>query len=148
MGIRSAARWLLRRLCDEDNHVAYLEEQVEKYARAMAKQSETLDWYALRASHEYEMGTIGTPKERFLNGLADLTRQTGIEIAGCGCCLSPFLMEANLEDQRSGYVCTEGDEAGAKVEWCDSNELRRIQKERNEPVTVYRGKQYGPSEAG
>lgn len=29
--------------------------------------------------------------KKFLVGLEKLTRETGIEIAGCGCCDSPFL---------------------------------------------------------
>lgn len=29
--------------------------------------------------------------EAFLNGLTQLTQKYGIEVAGCGCCGSPFL---------------------------------------------------------
>ena len=30
-------------------------------------------------------------EQEFLEGLARLTRETGVEIGGCGCCQSPFL---------------------------------------------------------
>lgn len=52
---------------------------------------------------------VKTREERehaFLAGLASLTRETGIKIAGCGCCGSPELMEASgdeLGDMDAGY---------------------------------------------
>ena len=47
----------------------------------------------------------GIKKEReFLIGLEKLTRVTGIMIGGCGCCGSPFLEEAKITDERSGYI--------------------------------------------
>jgi len=43
-------------------------------------------------------------KEReFLIGLEQLTRKTGIAIGGCGCCGSPFLLEAEITSDKSGY---------------------------------------------
>ena len=32
-----------------------------------------------------------TSKDRFLEGLTKLTRETGIVVESCGCCHSPFL---------------------------------------------------------
>ena len=32
-----------------------------------------------------------TSKDRFLEGLTELTRETGIVVESCGCCHSPFL---------------------------------------------------------
>jgi len=31
-------------------------------------------------------------EQEFLNGLAELSRKTGIIISGCGCCSSPYLI--------------------------------------------------------
>lgn len=42
----------------------------------------------------------------FLRGLAELTRRTGVEVGGCGCCGSPFLTP--LEDECSGYSVSDG----------------------------------------
>ncbi len=46
-------------------------------------------------------------EKAFLQGLKDLTVKTGISIAGCGCCGSPYLVEINKEyledDARYGY---------------------------------------------
>ena len=54
-------------------------------------------------------------KERaFLIGLEKLTRETGIKIDGCGCCSSPFLLEADITDTRSGYGLVFG-----QVAWFD-----------------------------
>lgn len=50
-----------------------------------------------------------TTKEReneFLIGLAKLTRETGIKIAGCGCCGSPEIVDSSddeLGDKDAGY---------------------------------------------
>lgn len=45
-------------------------------------------------------------RNQFMIGLAKLTRETGIAVAGCGCCGSPRLddLSANeLSDARAGY---------------------------------------------
>lgn len=55
-------------------------------------------------------------RKQFLRGLAALTRKTGVEIAGCGCCGSPRLQEAVITSREAGYVSS-GD--GEHVEWMD-----------------------------
>lgn len=42
-------------------------------------------------------------KRQFLLDLTELTRKHGIAVGGCGCCGSPFLMEADCSDERAGY---------------------------------------------
>lgn len=46
-------------------------------------------------------------EREFLEGLRELTLKTGIAIAGCGCCGSPYLVEINkdslTDDVRYGY---------------------------------------------
>lgn len=54
----------------------------------------------------------------FLIGLEKLTRDTGIEIAGCGCCSSPFLDEAKITSKDSGYSC----ENSGRVIWIDPSD--------------------------
>ncbi len=52
---------------------------------------------------------------KFMEGLAKLTRETGVQIAGCGCCGSPFLMEAEEPgNPDAGYTV---DDAGDHVRW-------------------------------
>ena len=52
-------------------------------------------------------------KEQFLLKLEALTRETGIAIAGCGCCGSPWLEEVSVVDQRAGY----GTSSAGEVCW-------------------------------
>ena len=44
-------------------------------------------------------------ERKFLIGLEKLTRETGLVIAGCGCCNSPFLRELSVEElvEEAGY---------------------------------------------
>lgn len=51
------------------------------------------------------MKTEEQRKIDFLIGLANLTRQTGIAVYGCGCCGSPDLiaLEHAAMDERAGY---------------------------------------------
>ncbi len=50
-------------------------------------------------------------EREFLQGLRELTLKTGIAIAGCGCCGSPYLVEINkdslTDDVRYGYGCAD-----------------------------------------
>ena len=49
----------------------------------------------------------------FLLGLRELTRKHGISIDGCGCCGSPYLVDdADVSDERSGYVALNGENLG------------------------------------
>lgn len=58
-------------------------------------------------------------KRDFLVGLTKLTRDTGICIGGCGCCGSPFLMEAEVTSSESGYTA---DNHGEIVMWIDPSD--------------------------
>lgn len=52
-------------------------------------------------------------KAAFLRDLTEITRKHGIAIDGCGCCGSPYLIEADTSDARSGYGETPPDQ----VKW-------------------------------
>jgi len=56
-------------------------------------------------------------EKAFLLGLEKLTRETGIQIGGCGCCGSPFLMPVKDEElvPEAGYTHERGVEG--KVAW-------------------------------
>lgn len=56
----------------------------------------------------------------FLIGLEKLTRETGVEIRGCGCCGSPFLINAKITSDESGYA-VDGD--GECVQWIDPSDV-------------------------
>ena len=60
------------------------------------------------------MDKLNENERAFLIGLEKLTRETGIKIDGCGCCGSPYLLEADITDARSGYGMSDG-----QVEWFD-----------------------------
>ena len=55
--------------------------------------------------------------EEFLIGLEKLTRKTGIEIAGCGCCDSPYLIDATISGDSSGYAY--GVDGEDRLSWID-----------------------------
>ena len=51
-----------------------------------------------------------TPEEKtFIRGLEKLSRETGIIIAGCGCCGSPFMdeLEQTAKSENAGYAVIE-----------------------------------------
>lgn len=50
-------------------------------------------------------GKDATNKEKFLYGLTKLTLKFGVEIAGCGCCGSPFLCPTSA---KAGEYTDEG----------------------------------------
>ena len=57
---------------------------------------------------------LNEKEKEFLIGLTKLTRDTGIAIGGCGCCGSPFLVEANKpQDKKSGY----GSDSASNIKW-------------------------------
>jgi len=64
------------------------------------------------------METTDEKERLFLIGLEKLTRDTGIEIGGCGCCGSPYLDQAEITDKRSGY----GYGDSGKVVWIDPSD--------------------------
>ena len=39
----------------------------------------------------------------FMEELAELTKKTGVEISGCGCCGSPYMIGENLEGRTITY---------------------------------------------
>ncbi len=48
---------------------------------------------------------LSEKEKEFLVGLEKLTRQTGVVIAGCGCCSSPFLVkDTEITSDKSGYA--------------------------------------------
>ena len=64
------------------------------------------------------METTDEKERLFLIGLEKLTRDTGIEIGGCGCCGSPYLEQAEITDKRSGY----GYGYASEVLWIDPSD--------------------------
>ena len=50
------------------------------------------------------MSNLKEKEEEFLIGLNKLTKETGIKIHGCGCCGSPYLCEADISSEDSGYA--------------------------------------------
>lgn len=52
-------------------------------------------------------------EKKFIIGLEKLSRETGIVIAGCGCCGSPYLSDLEGDEPESGYGCS----GGADVSW-------------------------------
>lgn len=70
-------------------------------------------------------------EKKFLIGLAMLTRETGVEIGGCGCCGSPFLLDAKITSSESGYS-TNG--RSSEVRWVDPSEKYYWDKYRNNVV--------------
>jgi len=58
-------------------------------------------------------------QEEFLIGLEALTRKTGLELCGCGCCGSPYLTplkEKNF-NPTDGYSVTPNGDYADCVEW-------------------------------
>ena len=53
----------------------------------------------------------------FLRGLRKLTLSTGIEIAGCGCCGSPWLSSIDSGMKDGGYE----HEDWEKISWIDTS---------------------------
>lgn len=47
-------------------------------------------------------------ERRFLVGLEKLSRETGVVIAGCGCCDSPFLADDQSFGESAGYALVGG----------------------------------------
>ena len=58
---------------------------------------------------------LSEDEKRFLIGLEDLTRRTGIVIGGCGCCDSPFLSKVDSLPIEAGYGCLRG--GSDEVHW-------------------------------
>jgi len=52
-------------------------------------------------------------QKQFLIELRELTIKHGIAVGGCGCCGSPYLMDADVSDQWAGYTHDNGEE----IEW-------------------------------
>ena len=58
-------------------------------------------------------------EQKFLDGLAKLSRETGIIVAGCGCCGSPYLLskkeDPELVDLGEEYAYRDG--RAGEIEW-------------------------------
>lgn len=67
-------------------------------------------------------------QRRFLVGLTRLTQETGVAIRGCGCCGSPFLIDAKRTSSESGYCCQRQDE---DVTWVDPSDARDWERYRH-----------------
>lgn len=61
---------------------------------------------------------LSEKEKEFMVGLETLTRKTGIEIGGCGCCNSPFLAEAEITSEESGYSCQDSGD----ITWVDPSD--------------------------
>lgn len=64
------------------------------------------------------MNELSKNKINFLIGLEKLTRETGISIGGCGCCASPFLIDAEITSEKSGY----GVSYAGEISWIDPSD--------------------------
>ena len=53
---------------------------------------------------------------KFLKGLRKLTKETGLEIGGCGCCGSPFLTKV-AHREGAGYALTDPNRSNSGVRW-------------------------------
>lgn len=67
------------------------------------------------------MKTEEQRKVDFLIGLAKLTRETRIEIGGCGCCGSPFLV-AHPESQPINALAGYGETRTCEVAWLNPDD--------------------------
>lgn len=55
----------------------------------------------------------------FMDGLSELSRQTGVEVTGCGCCDSPYLVtlsDGDIVDQ-SKYHFKYEDDVDSQIEF-------------------------------
>jgi len=64
------------------------------------------------------MSELSEKEKAFLVGLEKLTQETGIKISGCGCCGSPFLDEAKITSDNSGY----GIGYAGEILWIDKSD--------------------------
>lgn len=58
-------------------------------------------------------------EKEFINGLNDLTRKTGVTIAGCGCCGSPYLYSTKegIEGYSYHYEIKRQEEDVENISW-------------------------------
>ena len=78
------------------------------------------------------MKELTEAQRKFLLGLTELTRETGVGVGGCGCCGSPFLVKAKFTSSESGYGLTDG--LYETVEWLDPTESYSWEKWRDRIV--------------
>jgi hypothetical protein len=68
------------------------------------------------------MTDLDKDERAFLIGLEKLTRETGVTIAGCGCCGSPFLCRPDNENSRDNPEAGYGFGYADEVVWIDTED--------------------------
>ena len=67
------------------------------------------------------MSLTEAQRRDFLEGLTKLTRETGVEIAGCGCCGSPFLMPLSEDESGPSWRYGEPINGVSEVAWMEGD---------------------------
>lgn len=70
----------------------------------------------------------------FLQQLTELTRKTGVGIAGCGCCRSPFTFDLNDDEKHFVYGCNKD---GGIIEWGDTNPKIVVQTTAQQDIIAF-----------
>lgn len=65
------------------------------------------------------MTELDKAEREFLIGLEKLTRDTGVRIAGCGCCGSPFLDRVENQESRNNSEAGYGFGYAGELLWID-----------------------------
>lgn len=60
----------------------------------------------------------------FMLGLEELTRRTGIAVGGCGCCGSPYLVDAEQHTEANSRYIYDADDSN-EVEWAKADRVKQ-----------------------